>query len=135
MKIANSKLIPKSIKLDTKEKYTRLFSTKNDDTLSFRSGHVILKENESIGEHNAGDSEEILIILEGRGELLINGREKLNFEKDTALYIPPNTVHDVRNKGAGPLKYVFIASQILPRGKSRPTCLPVREGRGERANE
>ena len=77
----------------------------------------------------------MLIILEGRGELLINGREKLNFEKDTALYIPPNTVHDVRNTGRDPLKYVFIASQIAPREKSKPVCLPVREGRGERANE
>lgn len=113
VKIMNNKLIPKSIRLDAKERYTRLFSTKNGDAMSFRSGCVILKENENIGEHNTGDSEEILIIVEGKGELYINKSEKWDFEKDTALYIPPNTIHDVRNRGRGSLKYVFVACSIF----------------------
>ena len=64
MKIAGDRLIPKKIKLDSGEQYKRLFSIKNGDALSFRSGYVILKENENIGEHNTEDSEEIRIILE-----------------------------------------------------------------------
>lgn len=110
MKAVNNKLIPKLKKLEANEKYTRLFSTKNGDTISLRSGCVILKENESIGEHNTGESEEIIIILSGKGELLIDKSKKWDFEKDTALYIPPNTTHDVRNGGGGLLKYIFITS-------------------------
>ena len=108
MKVTNNKLAPKIIKLDSKERYTRLFSIKNGDAISFRSGYVTLKENENIGEHNTEDAEEILIILEGKGELYINGREKLNFEEGTAVYIPPDTVHDVRSIGSSPLEYVFV---------------------------
>ena len=112
MKTANNKLTPKIIKLHSGEQYTRLFSIKNGDALSFRSGYVTLKENESIGEHNTEDSEEILIILKGEGELYINGREKLKFQGGTAVYIPPNTMHDVKNTGQSPLEYVFITCPV-----------------------
>ncbi len=108
MKTAKSKLPLKLIKLGSKEKYTRLFSVKNGDAITFHSGCVVLKEDESVGEHNTDGAEEMLIILEGEGELYANGFEKLDFEKGTALYIPPNTVHDVRNTGTSLLKYVFI---------------------------
>ena len=108
MRTTSSKSTPKIIKLDAKEKYTRLFSAKNGNAIALRSGWVTLKENENVGEHNTGDLEEILIILEGEGELCINKSEKLNFKKNTALYVSPNTVHDVRNTGQKPLKYVFI---------------------------
>ncbi len=103
-----AKLSPKSIKLDAKEKYTRLFSTKNGNALSLRSGHVLLKENGSIGEHNTGDSEEILIVLEGNGVLRIKGRGDIKMERNTALYVPPNTIHDVKNTGREILKYVYV---------------------------
>ncbi len=113
MKATNNKLAPKIIKLDSEERYMRLFSIKNGDAISFRSGYVILKENENIGEHNTGNAEEILIILEGKGELYINGREKLNFEEGTAVYIPPGTVHDVKNTGKGLLKYIFVTTGVV----------------------
>ena len=108
MKSAAKKLNPGSVRLNTDERYTRLFSTKNGNALSLRSGYVVLKESENIGEHNTDDAEEMLIILEGKGELLINKSEILDFEKSTALYIPPNTVHDVKNIGKGLLKYIFV---------------------------
>jgi mannose-6-phosphate isomerase-like protein (cupin superfamily) len=102
------KIISRSIKLDSKEKYKRLFSTKTGNAISVRSGYVVLRINESIGEHNTNGSEEVLIILEGKGELSINKEEKWAFEKDTALYVPPNTIHDIRNTGQGLLRYIFI---------------------------
>jgi mannose-6-phosphate isomerase-like protein (cupin superfamily) len=113
MKAVKDKLSATSIKLDSKEKYTRLFSTKTANALSLRSGRVVLKKSENIGEHDTGSSEEILIILEGKGELLINGHEKIIFGKETALYIPPNTIHDVKNTGRGPLRYVFATCPAL----------------------
>ena len=112
MKITDGKPATKAIKLDNAEKYTRLFSTKNGTALSFRSGCVILRESESIGEHSTDNSEEIIIILEGEGELYINGHDKIYIEKDTAVYVPPHTIHDVKNAARRCLKYVFITCSV-----------------------
>jgi len=120
-----AKQSPQSIKLDAKEKYTRLFSIKNGNAISLRSGCVVLKKNESIGEHNTDKSEEIIIILEGRGELSIrsplpvgkrvgmregqqHGYKKWRFGRNTALYIPPDTIHDIKNTGRNLLRYIFV---------------------------
>lgn len=108
MKVTNDKPAPKIIRLDSREKYTRLFSTKDRTALSCRSGCVVLKEGESIGEHNTENAEEILIILEGKGGLFMDRYRQLDFEKDAALYIPPHTIHDVGNTGRGLLKYIFF---------------------------
>lgn len=111
MKVA-SKSAPQSITLDANQRYTRLFSTKDGNALSFRSGHVSLKENESIGEHSTGESEEILIVLEGNGVLRIKGFGDMKMERNTALYVPPHAIHDVKNRGEGILKYVFVTCPI-----------------------
>ena len=111
MNPADKKLAPEIIKLDSGEKYTRLFSAKNGNAISLRSGHVILKENESIGEHNTEDSEEIIIILEGEGELYIKGSETLKFKEGTVAYVPPNTIHDVKNIGNTYLRYIFVTTK------------------------
>ena len=109
------KLAPKVVRLDFDEKYTRLFSTKNNTALSCRSGCVILREGESIGEHSTDSAEELLIILNGKGELFIEKSEKLNFEKNAAIYIPPNTIHDIKNVGRGILKYIFFSCPVAKR--------------------
>lgn len=103
---------PQSIKLDLNQRYTRLFSAKDGNALSFRSGHVSLEENESIGEHTTGESEEIIIVLEGNGALCIKGGRDMKMEKNRALYVPPHTIHDVKNTGGGVLKYVFVTCPI-----------------------
>ena len=106
---SDDELRPKIIKLDTEYRYRRLFSIKNRNAVAIRSGHVFLKENEAVGEHSTEDTEEVIIVLDGQGELTINRKEKLNFEENSALYVPPNTVHDVKNTGKGDLKYVYVA--------------------------
>ena len=106
---SDDKIRPKIIKLDTEYKYRRLFSIKNRNAVAVRSGHVFLKENEAVGEHNTEDMEEVIIVLDGHGELTINRKEKLNFEENSALYVPPNTVHDVKNTGKVDLRYVYVA--------------------------
>jgi mannose-6-phosphate isomerase-like protein (cupin superfamily) len=109
MNAGGDKIKPKIIKLDMEYKYRRLFSIKNRNAVAVRSGHVVLRENENIGEHSTEDTEEVIIILGGRGELTIGRKEKLNFENNSALYIPPDTIHDVKNTGKEELKYVYVA--------------------------
>ncbi len=99
----------KIIKLEQGSKYQRLFN-KDSGTRGIKSGHVILKEGEEIGEHSTGDLEEALVILKGKGQLAINKKENLDFEDNTVLYVPPQTIHNVKNTGPGILEYIFITS-------------------------
>lgn len=99
----------KIVRLESSSKYQRLFS-KDSGTCGIKSGHVILKEGEEIGEHSTGSLEEALVILKGKGSLLINKEEGLDFENNSVLYIPPETVHNVKNTGKGILEYIFITS-------------------------
>lgn len=102
-------LKPKIVKLESGEKYQRLFN-KDSGTCGMKSGHVILEKEEEIGEHSTNMMEEAPVILKGKGLLVINKKEKLYFEQDSVLYIPPGTLHNVRNTGDGILEYVFITS-------------------------
>ena len=100
---------PKIVKLKSGSKYQRLFG-KDSGTCGIKSGHVMLKKGEEIGEHSTNDLEEALIILKGRGRLIINREEGLNFENNTVLYVPPGIIHNVKNTGSGVLEYIFITS-------------------------
>jgi len=100
---------PKIVKLKSGSKYQRLFS-RDSGTRGIKSGHVTLKEGEEIGEHSTNDLEEALVILKGKGLLLINSEEEFDFEDNSVLYIPPDTIHNVKNTGSGVLEYIFITS-------------------------
>ena len=100
---------PKIVKLKSGSKYQRLFS-RDSGTRGIKSGHVTLKEGEEIGEHSTNDLEEALIILKGSGRLIINKKKGLDFEDNTVLYVPPDTIHNVKNTGSGVLEYIFITS-------------------------
>lgn len=99
----------KIVKLDPGSKYQRLFS-RDSGTCGMKSGHVILKEGEEIGEHSTNDLEEALVILKGKGRLVINNKEGVDFEGNAVLYVPPDTIHNVKNAGSGALEYIFITS-------------------------
>jgi mannose-6-phosphate isomerase-like protein (cupin superfamily) len=99
----------KIVKLKSGSKYQRLFSG-DSGTCGIKSGHVILKEGEEIGEHSTNDLEEALVILKGKGRLVINKEEGLDFKDNAVLYVPPDTIHNVKNTGGGVLEYIFITS-------------------------
>ena len=99
----------KIARLESGSKYQRLFN-KDSGTCGMKSGHVILKPGEEIGEHSTENSEEALAILKGKGQLVINKEEVLNIEDNTVLYIPPETLHNVKNTGGGILEYIFLTS-------------------------
>lgn len=102
----------KLIKLDSTEKYQRLFS-KELGTSGIKSGHVILKPGENIGEHTTLDREEVIIVLKGKGEAVINKDNILKIEQNIVLYIPSKTSHDIKNTGSGILEYIFVTSDIF----------------------
>ncbi|MCX5672119.1 MAG: cupin domain-containing protein [Planctomycetota bacterium] len=79
-------------------------------TCGMRSGRVELKAGEEIGEHSTGDHEEVLVMIEGEGEVRVEGHPPLAVRGGQAVYIPPQSRHNVRNAGAPLLRYIYIVA-------------------------
>ncbi|MGP8093379.1 MAG: cupin domain-containing protein [Candidatus Sulfotelmatobacter sp.] len=80
------------------------------ETVTMKSGYVVLEPGRSVGKHSTEHHEEMLIILEGEGEMRFDDGSKLELKPRTALYCPPETEHDVWNTGAGTLRYVYVVA-------------------------
>jgi mannose-6-phosphate isomerase-like protein (cupin superfamily) len=53
-----------------------------------------------------------LVILHGQGDALLDGSKKVSFTAPAAVYIPPQTHHDVLNTGKEPLEYVYVVAPV-----------------------
>jgi mannose-6-phosphate isomerase-like protein (cupin superfamily) len=82
------------------------------ETSGIRCGRVVLKPEEAAGEHTTGSYEEVLVILEGKGELWFKDFPSFVAEKGYLLYVPPQAIHDVRNTGTVELRYLYIVAPI-----------------------
>lgn len=98
----------KVIDLNDSKKYQRLLGGK-PETHGMKSGRVYLRPGDSVGEHNTNENEEIIVFLSGSGELVAEGKSK-PVGKGKVSYAPPNTIHNIRNTGKGPLVYIFCVS-------------------------
>ena len=91
-------------------RFTRLLGGP-PEKVGVRSGAVMLLPGESIGQHSTRDNEEVIIVLEGEGELHIRDEPALPLGINRIGYCPPDTVHDVVNTGTTPLRYLFVVSR------------------------
>lgn len=89
--------------------YHKILGT--DKSVTMRSGLVTLQSGQNVGSHNTGKHEELLVILEGSGEVELEelGRQKI--QKGCVAYIPPTTQHNVFNINAEPLRYIYVVSR------------------------
>ena len=76
-----------------------------------QSGLVILTPGRSVGEHTTGQHEELLIVLQGQGEMKFADGSKLKFRANQALCCPPATRHNVTNTGDSLLRYVYLVAK------------------------
>jgi mannose-6-phosphate isomerase-like protein (cupin superfamily) len=76
------------------------------------SGVVTLKPGESGTQHSTKDYEEAIVVFSGVGEMVISGGPTLNLTSYSVAYCPRKTVHNVRNIGATPLRYVYVAAKV-----------------------
>ncbi len=81
------------------------------DSINMRSGLVVLKPGESIGKHTTSNNEELIVVLQGEGTAHINGKDPFSFNTSTAMYIPPETEHDITNTGKQALRYVYVVAK------------------------
>lgn len=83
-------------------------------SLAMRSGLVTLAPGDECGEHTTGSHEELILCLEGEGEIDAEGLGTARLAAGYVAYNPPNTPHNVRNTGSTPMRYVFVVARQAP---------------------
>lgn len=97
------------IELNDKTEYQRLLDGKTQ-TCGMRSGRVYINPDQSCGRHSTEQHEEVLVFLSGQGLLLIGEQDSHQVGEGKVSYIPPHTLHDVKNTGTGPLIYIYCVA-------------------------
>jgi mannose-6-phosphate isomerase-like protein (cupin superfamily) len=97
--------------LKGRQKFLRLFGD-SSKVKGLRSGYVILKPKESVGQHNTGPCEEVILVISGSGLVNYGKKSELKVKKNCFVYIPPGIPHNVINTGRVPLKYVYSAARV-----------------------
>ena len=97
--------------LDSARKFKRLFGSSRKKK-GLCSGFIILKKGESVGIHSTGKKEEIIIILEGKAQINIADKQSI-LKNKTMLYIPSNTLHNIKNINVCPLKYLYVTAPSI----------------------
>lgn len=82
-------------------------------SVGMRSGLVVLSPKDSVGKHNTEDFEELIIVLNGKGEMLITGQDPIKICSGVAVYCPPKTEHDVTNTGTDLLRYIYVVVKVV----------------------
>ena len=83
------------------------------NAVKMRSGMVTLQPGEDCGSHNTEDYEELIIVLEGCGEVETEGTGKREIRKGQVAYNPPQTEHNVHNTGTEQLRYIYVVSKAI----------------------
>jgi len=81
------------------------------ESVTMRSGLVVLAPGKSVGKHSTVRNEELLIVFEGQGEMSLESGARLPVKANTAVYCPPETKHNVTNTGTGLLRYVYVVAK------------------------
>jgi len=97
-----------TVSLNDKPEYQRILEGK-PQTCGMRSGRVHLEPGQACGQHSTKNQEELLVFLAGTGELQIGGGPHA-VSAGKVAYIPPETLHDVRNTGPEPLIYIYCVA-------------------------
>lgn len=104
------------VDLNNNNEYQKLLDGE-PQTCGMRSGRVHLAAGKSCGQHSTRDNEELLVFLGGQGELVIGEEQPLRIGKGKVAYIPPRTLHDVRNTGTEPLVYIYCVAPAKQYGE------------------
>lgn len=88
-----------------------MFTSETAGTKHLRFSVGYFDENQGLDLHIHPESEEVYYVIEGRGTVY-TGEEKSKTEVDRnmAVYIPPGTIHGIRNTGRGKLIVAFMVA-------------------------
>lgn len=80
-----------------------LVATDNTDDIAMSLMHVVLLPGKGHERHNHPDSDEILYILSGRGEQMVDDEQTFPVGPGQAVFIPKAAFHSTINTGWEPL--------------------------------
>jgi mannose-6-phosphate isomerase-like protein (cupin superfamily) len=83
-------------------------------TVTMRSGMMVLAPSKSVGKHSTHTFEEAVIVLAGTGEMRIAGGPTFRLKPYCVAYCPPATEHDVINTGSETLRYIWLVAKASP---------------------
>ena len=101
---------PKVISLTSSGKDITPVLTGPPETMTMKSGLVVLAPGKSVGKHSTEHNEELLVVFEGQGEMTFKDGSKLSVKANTAVYCPTQTEHNVTNTGHDNLRYLYVVS-------------------------
>jgi mannose-6-phosphate isomerase-like protein (cupin superfamily) len=81
------------------------------ESVTMRSGYVVLLPSQSVGSHSTGECEEMVVVLQGNGEMLFRDGSAMQLRPHVVIYCPPETEHDVRNSGKRALRYIYMVAR------------------------
>ena len=81
------------------------------ETITMRSGSVVLLPSKDVGKHSTGNNEEALVVLAGSGEMRMSSGVILKLKPYVVAYCPPETEHNVVNTGSDPLRPVSASQR------------------------
>lgn len=99
------------VDLNENPEYQRLLKGE-PQTFGMRSGRVYLQPGESCGQHSTKHHEELLVFISGQGLMLIGEQDSFQVGEGKVCYIPPNTVHDIKNTDTQPLIYIYCVAPV-----------------------
>jgi quercetin dioxygenase-like cupin family protein len=102
----------------------RVIITRADVSVPGREA-VIARAEIAPGQHvgrHTHPGEEISYVMEGEGEILIDGKPPLHVKAGEGFVIPYGAIHDARNTGTVPFKLSVV--YLVEKGK--PIATPVR---------
>jgi oxalate decarboxylase/phosphoglucose isomerase-like protein (cupin superfamily) len=111
-----------------------LVAAENTDGTEVSLMHVVLLPGEGHERHNHPDSDEILYILAGRGEQMVDDSDTFGVGPGQAVFIPKGAFHSTVNVGWEPLALLAIyapagAEEVL---KGLPDHREVAPGQAQR---
>jgi oxalate decarboxylase/phosphoglucose isomerase-like protein (cupin superfamily) len=71
-------------------------------------GEVVLQPGRGHDRHNHPESEEILYVLSGEGEQMLDDREPFAVKPGDTIYVPTGVFHSTRNTGWEPMRLLAL---------------------------
>jgi oxalate decarboxylase/phosphoglucose isomerase-like protein (cupin superfamily) len=71
-------------------------------------GEVVLQPGRGHDRHNHPESEEILYVLSGEGEQMLDDRDAFQVKPGDTIYVPTGVFHSTRNTGWEPMRLLAL---------------------------
>jgi oxalate decarboxylase/phosphoglucose isomerase-like protein (cupin superfamily) len=84
----------------------------NADRFSF--GIVELASGKGHARHNHPGSEEIIYVVSGEGEQMVDDQPSVKVGPGTSVYIPADVYHSTHNTGSEPMKLIVVYAPAGP---------------------